>query len=219
MSPLRLFVGHDPREAVGLHAFIQSVLQTTPVPVSITPLSGKTDGTNAFTLARFLVPSLCGFTGHAIWCDGADMLLRADLRELLDFQNWRYAAQVVQHSYTPKHDRKYIGTELEAPNEAYERKNWSSLILWNCEHDANMCLTQKFVEAQSGRFLHRFSWLEDGLIRGLPLEWNWLDEYGWNDSAKLVHYTNGIPGFSHYANAPHSEEWRAALRLSQRGLW
>lgn len=215
---LRLFCGFDPREAVGLHTFIESVLAHASEPVSITPLNGKTDGTNAFTLARFLVPSLCRFEGFAIWADGSDMLFRTDIAKLADVYDPSFACQVVKHDYTPKSDRKYIGTEMEAPNEAYPRKNWSSLILWNCAHHANRTLSKSFVASQSGRYLHRFSWLEDSQIGELPAVWNWLDELGESQEAKIVHWTNGIPGFYHYKSAPHAFEWKDALRAMQRGL-
>lgn len=217
---IRLFVGYDPRESVGLHVFIQSVLEHTYEPVQITPLTGmQGSGTNAFNLSRFLVPSLCKFEGWAIWADGADMLMRVGLDLFMSWAMGPEAVHVVKHEYTPKHNRKYIGTELEAPNEGYPRKNWSSFIIWNCSHSSNRVLTKSFVESQSGRYLHRFGWLKDEEIGELPVNLNWLDEYGENICAKLVHYTNGIPGFQHYANAPHAEEWKKALRDSQRGLW
>ena len=206
---IRLFTGYDDREAVGWHVFCQSVIEKTSGPVAIIPLSGKTDGTNAFTLARFLVPSLCEFQGWAIFADGADMLLRCDLAELWALRDERYAVQVVQHDYKPKHARKYIGTAMEADNGAYPRKNWSSLVLWNCGHKDNAWLTRDAVLAAPGPALHRFSWTKQ--IGALPEQWNVLDELGKDPDAKLVHYTNGIPAFKHYRNAPHATEWREKL--------
>jgi hypothetical protein len=218
---IRLFVGHDPREAVGLTVFLQSVLAHTSEPVSITPLTGNQgSGSNAFNLSRFYVPVLCKFSGWAIWMDGADCLLRSDLAELGDLVDPQYAVQVVKHNYTPKADRKYIGTEMESPNEAYPMKNWSSVILWNCSHHANRALTKSFVKAQSGNYLHRFCWLAEEFIGELPKEWNHLvGEQELNPEAKLAHFTLGIPGFSHYADSDYAEEWKKALRESQRGLW
>lgn len=217
---IRLFCGYDEREAVGMMVFLRSLLEHTKEQVTIVPLAGRTDGTNAFTLARFLVPYFCKFEGHAIWLDGSDMLLRTDLGELWERALFLDSAVgVVQHDYEPRFKVKYVGTELEAPQEAYPRKNWSSLILWNCSHYSNRGLTKSFVQSQSGRYLHRFAWLEDEQIGEVPAEWNWLDEFGPNDYAKLIHYTNGIPGFAHYAGAPHAEEWKDALRKAQRGLF
>jgi hypothetical protein len=221
---IRLFCGYDAREAVGFHAFVQSVVEHSSEPVAITPIySGeRRDGTNAFTYSRFLVPWMCGFEGFALWVDGADMLAAGDLADLWAEREGWYAAKVVKHDYVPKSDRKYVGTEMEAPNEAYPRKQWSSVILWDCEHYLNRVLTPQYVAEHDGAHLHRFGWIPDeqqDQIGELSVKWNWLcDEYGANTSAKLLHWTNGIPGFYAYRDSPHSEEWRAAVRRMQRGL-
>ena len=52
---MKLYAGFDPREAVGFHAFVQSVVETSP-NVAVTPIGGcQGDGSNAFTLARFKI--------------------------------------------------------------------------------------------------------------------------------------------------------------------
>lgn len=209
---IQIFNGYDKREAVGWHAFAQSVIDTGE-QVALIPLHGEQrDGSTTFTYDRFLVPYYCGFTGWAIYADGADMLLRAPISELLAMRDERMAVHVVQHDYRSKHERKYIGTDMESANADYPRKNWSSLILWNCASFLNRRLTPEFVASAPGSYLHRFSWLTDDRIGALPIEWNWLDEYGPNDQAKLYHWTTGMPGFPHYADAPHADEWRAKAR-------
>lgn len=221
---IRLFAGYDAREAVGYHAFVQSVLDGTSETVSLTALGGvgpERDGSNAFTYSRFLVPWLCRFSGMAIFVDGADMLCRGDLAELWALRDPFAAVQVVQHSYQTRHPRKYVGTEMEAENRDYPCKNWSSVVIWNCAHMRNRRLTPEYVAEQSGEYLHRFEWLHDepDLIGELPIEWNWLaDEYGASTTAKLLHWTAGVPGFYAYKDAPHADEWRAAVRKVQRGL-
>jgi hypothetical protein len=209
---LRIFVGYDVREAEGFSRFMRSLLKHASEPISVIPLHGEQrDGTNSFTYSRFLVPYLCDFEGRAIWMDGSDMLLRTDVRKLLTHFELGKAVSVVKHDYQTKHPRKYVGTPMENDNSNYERKNWSSLILWDCGHFQNKCLTPQFVNSNSGDFLHRFHWLKDTRIGSLPLEWNWLcQEYGPNPDAKLLHYTAGIPGFEAYKNSPQAEEWHAA---------
>jgi lipopolysaccharide biosynthesis glycosyltransferase len=165
--------------------------------MAITPLafenSNQGDGTNAFTYARFLVPELCDFSGFAIFADGADMMANADLAELWALRSPEYAVQVVKHDYKTKHPRKYCGTEMESANSDYPRKNWSSLIIWNCEHRAHWDNRAK-LRSRDGAFLHRFGWLKDQDIGELPIEWNWLaDEYGANTKAKLLHRRIGYP--------------------------
>ena len=81
---IRLFAGYETREAVGFHVFAHSVIERASKPIVITPLSAMSmpQGSNAFTLSRFLVPWLCGFKGHAIFADASDMLCLADIAEL-----------------------------------------------------------------------------------------------------------------------------------------
>jgi lipopolysaccharide biosynthesis glycosyltransferase len=211
---LRLFVGYDPREAVAYHVFVQSVLDRTSVPVSITPLhapmlagfDGQRDGTNAFIFSRYLIPALCGFKGWALFVDG-DMLLRADLADLWALRDEGCAVQVVKHDYQTRHPRKYLGSPLENDNVDYPRKNWSSVVLWNCAHPSNAVLTREFVEDVGGAFLHRFMWLKDAEIGPLPAQWNALIGEQYCPDAKLAHYTLGVPGFKRYRQEQHACGW------------
>jgi lipopolysaccharide biosynthesis glycosyltransferase len=150
-----------------------------------------TDGSNQFIYSRFLVPHLMEYKGWAIFMDG-DMLLRDDIEKLWALRDESKAVMIVKHDYKTKMTEKYLGSK----NEDYPRKNWSSVILWNCEHAANKVVTTEFIENATGAQLHRFTWLTDDLIGELPAEWNWLDvEYDRNLLAKLVHYTLGTPCF------------------------
>jgi len=203
---------------VGFHAFQQSVLEHSSIPVAFIPLRGEQrDGTNVFTYERFRIP-LGDFCGPAIFADASDMLCRADIAELLSLYDETKAVQVVKHSYQTKHPRKYVGTEMESPNESYPRKNWSSLILWNAGHKAHVRAAEK-LRGYDGAYLHRFAWLDDEQIGELPAQWNHLvGEQDYDPGAKLCHFTVGIPGFTHYAHCDYADEWRDAVRKSQRGL-
>ncbi len=222
-EPIRLVVGFDPREAVAYHTFCQSVLEKASVPVSFLPLAVNSlagyqethvDGSNQFIYSRFLTPYLCGFEGWAIFADG-DMVCRADIRELWDLRDPSKAVQVVQHDYQTRQNVKYLGNR----NENYPRKNWSSVILWNCGHPAHRILTPERVRDSTGAFLHRFSWLQDDQVGALPAEWNWLAiEYPDNPQAKLVHYTLGTPCFSDYAKTEMAEDWHATYRRAVQGF-
>lgn len=216
---IRLFTGFDQREAHGWHTFTQSVIERTSVLVAHIPLAFENgimqkDGTNAFTYARFLVPELCSFSGWAIFADGADMLAHGDLAALWAMRDTKYAVQVVKHDYKTRHPMKYVGTEMEAGNSDYPRKNWSSLILWNCAHMAHFNAREK-LRSESGSYLHRFGWLRDEEIGELPIEWNWLpQEQGANTKAKLLHFTAGLPSIYAYRLSPHAEEWWATCARS-----
>lgn len=213
----RLFTGYDKREADGWHVFIQSLIETSTNYRLMPPLSGKQgDGTNTFTYERFRVPELCNWAGPAIFVDASDMLLLADISELAEHFDKTKAVQVVQHDYRTRHARKYVGTAMEAANSDYDRKNWSSVILWNCGHEAHWKAHNRLrnaIEARDGTFLHRFGWLEDKHIGELPTAWNWLaDEFGEHKDAKLIHWTAGMPGFKHYRNSPMSNHWHQTAR-------
>jgi hypothetical protein len=213
-----LFAGFDPREAAVYHVFCQSVIENTTIPVSFIPLHQKTllfdgqqDGTNAFTYSRYLVPYLCEFEGWAMFCDG-DMVVRSDLTELWNQRDTQYAVQVVKHDYETKESKKYIGTPMENSNINYPRKNWSSVMLWNCAHPSNRILSPDFVGDAGGAVLHRFQFLEDREIGELAPKWNHLvREQEFDASAKLVHWTLGSPGFEHYARDDYHREWNHYL--------
>jgi lipopolysaccharide biosynthesis glycosyltransferase len=212
---VNLYVGYDPRESVAYHVFCQSVIDTSSVPVKFIPLhremlqgfDGQRDGTNAFIFSRYLIASLQGFEGWAIFADG-DMLFRRDIAQLMALKDERYAVQVVKHGYKTKHPRKYIGTSMESPNEDYPCPNWSSVMLINCQHYGWRHITPSLIETVPGSHLHRFQFLEDRYVGELPAGWNHLaDEMGQNDDAKLLHWTAGIPAWAHYKDAPHAVDW------------
>jgi len=116
----------------------------------------------------------------------------------------------VHHDYQTRAADKYLGSR----NANYPRKNWSSVVLWNCAHPANRAVTPGFVMEATGAQLHRFTWLSDADIGVLPIEWNWLpDEFGANDDARLVHFTLGAPCFHEYATVPMAAEWHRERQL------
>lgn len=213
-NTIRVFLGYDERERNGFHVCMQSILDQSLYPfISFHPLKGdQRDGTNAFTYARFLIPWLCNYKGWAIFLDGSDMLVRNEIAQLYVMRDSRYAVQVVKHDYKTKHPRKYKGTAMEADNADYPRKNWSSVVLWNCGHISNMGLTPDAIRDLPGSFLHRFEWLKDEEIGELPPDWNVLiGEQEAITRTKIAHYTVGIPHIPAYAGEPFADEYRAVL--------
>jgi len=220
---IRIVVGYDQKESVAYHVFTQSVLEKSSAPISFIPLSVNTlkiykethaDGSNEFIYSRFLTPFLMNFSGWAIFADG-DMVCNSDIAELWALRDENKAVQVVKHNYKTKKTVKYLGNK----NEDYPRKNWSSLILWNCGHPDNKILTPKFIQEKLGSFLHRFSWLDDSHIGELPLEWNWLAiEYPDNPNANIVHYTLGTPCFREYSQGSMADYWHAVYQRVNQGM-
>lgn len=220
---LKIFIGFDQKEAVAYHTFVQSLIDNSTIPLSIVPLAennlnvyseNHTDGTNKFTYSRFLVPYLMDFSGWAIFADG-DMVCLSDIKILKNYFDPKFAVQVVKHDYKTKHKLKYLGQK----NDNYPRKNWSSVILWNCSHPKNKILTPTLINQKNGAFLHRFKWLQDNEIGSIPKTWNWLAiEYPEKENLKLIHYTLGTPCFKDYENTSLSSYWKKSYLNSREGL-
>ncbi len=219
---INVFVGFDQLEAIAYHVFCQSVLEKSTSLINFTPLAHQNlnffknhdDGSNKFIYSRFLTPFLNEYSGWAIFADG-DMVCNHDITELWNLKDPSKAVQVVKHEYKTKKTVKYLGNK----NEDYPRKNWSSLVLWNCEHPANKILTPEFIQDKPGSFLHRFSWLDDSQIGELPIEWNWLAiEYPNNPAAKIIHYTLGTPCFKEYSTTSQADIWQQAYKKTNEGF-
>lgn len=217
---IRIFIGYDPRESIAYHVCCNSLIRHSSTTLNITPLAlnnisdfveTHADGSNQFIYSRFLIPHLMNYEGWALFIDG-DMIVRSDIQELWTMRDESKAVMCVHHDYKTKMQTKYLG----AKNQNYPRKNWSSVVLWNCGHPANKDVTLEFVQNSSGAQLHRFTWLKDDQIGELPKIWNWLpDEFGPNLDAKLLHYTLGTPCFVEFADTPMGSEWHRERILTE----
>ena len=215
-----IYIGYDPREAVVFHTCANSIIRHSSRPVSIIPLAlnllseykeNHSDGSNDFIYSRFLVPWLNRFHGWAIYLDG-DMVVQTDIAELWDLRDHTKDIMVVKHNYKTRRERKYLNNT----NQDYPRKNWSSVVMWNCQNYPTRMLTPEFVAKSTGSFLHRFEWLQDDRIGDLPMEWNWLpDELGENPNAKLLHWTLGAPCFNEFRDTEQAEVWLHENKLMQ----
>lgn len=232
-KPLTVYVGYDQRERRAYEVAAASLERHASLPVRVVPLdqvrlrarglysrqwypddAGRPRDaidhrpfSTEFAFTRFLVP-LLHQVGAALFVD-CDVLFRRDVVELLDLFDPRYAAQVVKHDHVPRNAVKMDGQAQEV----YERKNWSSVVLWNADHHGNDRLTLECVNRRHGGWLHGFRWLADEEIGGLPFEWNWLEgaSHPLEDPA-LVHFTNGGPWFPGYGDVAFADEWRSYER-------
>ena len=161
-------------------------------------------------IARFFVPYLFKYSGWVLSAD-CDILVRDDLAKLFALADPKYAVMVVKHRQPDTGDVKMDG-QIQT---AYARKNWSSVILWNCGHPAHLVLrpgTFGILNRWPGRDLHAFKWLKDEEIGSLPPRWNHLvGVSGVEFGASLVHFTLGTPDMPGYENQPFADEWLAAL--------
>jgi len=209
---LRVFIGYDPAETVAYHVLCHSIQRRATVPVSFTPINkrnipefqrGKEDGSTEFSFSRFLTPYLAGYTGQAIFMD-CDMLVTCDIKEILDQCDLHHDIFVVKHDYKPRTESKFLGNTQSL----YPRKNWSSLIVFNCFASSCRKLTPEVVNNASGAYLHQFRWCDDLRIGELSADWNHLvGKYHENPEAKIVHYTLGTPCFEGYDDQEWAGEW------------
>lgn len=170
--------------------------------ISAAPMSTE------FAISRFLTPHLAG-EGLALFMD-ADMLVRQSLVPLFDYarDHPEFAVCCVKHNFDPPEGVK-MDRQIQT---RYARKNWSSVMLFNCAHPANRGLTVELVNTVPGRDLHRFCWLEDHEIGGLPPRFNYLVGHTKLDvEPTIVHFTDGIPTMEGYADVEYADEWRAAM--------
>ena len=216
---LRVFIGYDPVETVAWHTFAQSILRQSSIPIALVPVNIRNLGgiftrprdakqSNEFSFSRFLVPHLSGYDGLSVFFD-CDMLLRCDIAELLEVpkQQPGKAVYVVKHDYQPRDDIKYLNTVQYR----YPRKNWSSVVLWDCGHPSNRTVTADYVNTTEALNLHRFLWLKDEEIGELNVRWNWLvGEYDEPPAdVKNVHWTIGGPYFTEFSQSDFAGEWFA----------
>jgi hypothetical protein len=158
-----------------------------------------------FAISRFLVPHLAK-SGWALFAD-SDVIFRTNVNVLFRLADPTKALMCVQHDYQPRNETKK-GGQLQT---VYSRKNWSSVMLFNCDHPANQKLTVEMVNTVPGRDLHRFCWLDDAQIGALPKEWNYLVGHTKLNGQKpaLVHFTEGLPDLPGYEDQEFADEWRA----------
>ncbi|MGA1111834.1 MAG: glycosyltransferase [Ilumatobacteraceae bacterium] len=216
---IRVFIGYDENESVAYHVLSHSILRHASQPVSITPLVKQHMGnfyarerspieSTDFSFTRFLVPYLSGYSGWSIFMD-CDMLMTTDIAELWALRDEEYAVMCVKHDYVARDDVKFLG----ATQTKYEKKNWSSVMMFN--NASCTALTPKVVAEESGLFLHQYKWLgSDDQIGALPTTWNYLvGEMTMSSTPKLIHYTLGGPYFDSYRECEYAQLWFAERAL------
>lgn len=167
-----------------------------------------------FAISRFFTPILAE-SGWALFAD-CDMLKRPvgptlwDLFHQMEREHSDQAIVCVKHDHVPITVTKMDGQVQST----YARKNWSSFMMFNCDHPANRALTVELINSVPGRDLHRFCWIEDeSLIGELDPAWNYLVGSTKIDHPAInVHFTEGLPNLPGYENCEFAEEWRVAYR-------
>ena len=239
-----VYIGYDPREQAAYDVCVASILDHASGPVNILPINqtalrrsglytrawdtkdgqkydlidGKPFSTE-FSFSRFLVPILNQFEGKALFMD-CDMFVRSDILELWDVCTNNKPLWCVHHDYAP-HDPVKMDGVIQTQ---YGMKNWSSFMMFNCDHKANARLSTYDVSNKSGNWLHTFQWLKDYYgatshvlsIGKINEEWNWLDGHSSTDiKPKNVHFTTGGPWFDEWTPSRDTDNIYADKWLSR----
>lgn len=229
----QIFLGYDPRETEAFVVARRSLRRNSfgsPIhPIDLAELrriglytrpTSIVDGklwddiseapmSTEFAISRFLTPILAK-DGWAIFMD-CDVIARRNLASMVAEFDPSKALMCVQHDYEPAETVKMDGQEQTR----YARKNWSSVMAFNCDHPANKALTVEMINTVPGRDLHRFCWLEDDLIGAISPDWNYLVGVTKDvEEPGIVHFTNGGPWLDAYRNVPFADEW-----LRERRRW
>lgn len=241
-TALNVVIGYDPREWEAYQVCEHSLLRHASKPVNVVKLDlttlretglydrpfrvsetgqmwderDKRPFSVAFSFSRFLVPFIV--RGPALFVD-CDFLFRQDVAQLFAEFDPLMAVQVVKHDHQPPGAKKMDNIAQGR----YNRKNWSSCVMWNTEHHANRSLTVAAVNSWAGLDLHGFKWLPDCYIGSLPEKWNWLADAsptcgGNPDDIGAIHYTSGGPWFDHMQDCPFAAEWLEERRLMRRAM-
>lgn len=211
-DPLKVYIGWDQREQRSVAVADASLRKRSSKPLSIThlklsklaaaglvrrPMDGRGNlydlhsqayCSTQFAISRFVVP-LLAHSGWALFVD-ADVVFLDDVAKLFALADDKYAVMVVPHPALQE-----AGTKMDGQIQyQYSRKNESSVMLINANHQANSRLSLQDINERPGRDLHQFYWLNDFEIGYLPSRWNWL--VGVEDkpeSIGIAHFTLGTP--------------------------
>lgn len=173
-----------------------------------------------FTYTRFLVPFLNNYEGVAIFCD-SDFLYKYDIEELLQFYDSSKAVMCVKHEQKCKSPIKFSGL----PQKDYPRKNWTSLMIFNCSHPSCKNLNLKTINNATPKFLHQMEWCKDEEIGEIPFCYNYLLGYYHSNDAKAVHFTEGGPWNIEWHNSMlpkeciheiYGDEWMSYLTHDEK---
>ena len=216
---IRIYIGYDSHQENAYDVCKYSIKKNSKLKnIQIIPLMKnylkkadfyfRNDDQNCsteFAFTRFLVPFLNNYQGWALFCD-SDFLWTCDINELFNNLDSNIAVKCVKHDYTPKTNVKMNGKSQTF----YPRKNWSSMMVFNCSHPSCKILNLENVNTKPGSWLHRFQWCKDEEIQEVSPKYNCLVGY-YDDTIqnpKAIHFTDGGPWHPGYENVKYADLWK-----------
>ncbi len=171
-----------------------------------------------FSHTRFLVPELWRNlsdhtkSNYTMFVD-CDFLFRRDVKEVFDHvesqrlrDGYDHPIYCIKHNYKPEAKTKMEGYQQYV----YNKKLWSSLMVFNMVSPDNDLLTTDLVNTDDGRNLHGFNWIENELrIGAIPESWNFLPDHSEKNVKEInaIHYTEGGPWLPHLRNCKYADLW------------
>ena len=217
---ITVFIGYDSTQQLAFNICKYSIKKHSKTKIKFVPLMKKylinsdlyyrtddQDASTEFAFTRFLVPYLCDYKGWALFCD-SDFLWTSDVGELFQDLYENIAVKCVKHDYTPTSELKMEGKKQTI----YPRKNWSSMMVFNCTHPSCKNLTIENINTKSGAWLHRFEWCLDYEILEVKPEYNCLVGYYDIDNPKAIHFTDGGPWLDGYEDVKFADLWKKYLK-------
>jgi len=225
---MRVYVGYDPREEPAVDVACRTLKKVSGITAELLRSDRLADAgllwritdhrggqaydlisnapkSTAFAASRFLTPILCQ-SGWALFTD-CDVVFLRDPREMVNEIEFGKAVYVVQHDYTPASHWK-MDSQVQTH---YARKNWSSVMLFDCGHPANRRLSLHDINTRPGRDLHGLYWVNDAEIGALDPAWNWLvGEQPRPERLGIAHMTLGGPWIEGWKGGEFDAEWFAA---------
>lgn len=212
---VKLFIGHDSKQTSVADTCRLSIEDYSKIRVETIHLTSvvsrgyfwreQAEGSTEFAFTRFLTPYLKGFYGYAIFCD-SDFIWNCDPLELLDVIDPTKAVSVVKHNIQKDQIKPF---KMDGQKQSwYPRKNWSSLMVFNCDHAFTKRLTPQVVSESPAGYLHEFNWCDDQYIGSIPHTYNYLVGY-YNDEVnpKAIHFTDGGPWHPGYENVEFADRF------------
>lgn len=217
---LNVYIGYDTNRSIVHDVCRYSIQKRTSEKINFHKIGSsilskkdwwkiESQNSTEFSNNRFLTPYLNNFKDLSIFMDD-DFLCNCDIKELLNYYDERYSVMVVKH-------KNYISSKnikMENKNQTnYDRKNWSSLMIFNNSHPDVKKLTPEYVNNSHPLNLHQFGWT--GEIGEISKEYNYLvdeNEYMQSDCVKFFHFTLGGPWYDDYKKCTHSELWLQEMK-------
>lgn len=224
---MRIYIGYDSREqdayAVAEKTARAYGCEVTPVYEDMLRVAGlltrpvdrrslmwdfnsSAPQSTEFAVSRFWVPLLA----HSGWCLAVDcdVVFMRDPHEIEKYADPEKAVMVVKHPMLPDTGKSKMDGQVQT---VYQRKNWSSVVYWNCDHIANRRLNVTTLNQWPGRDLHGFRWLADSEIGELPDAANWLVNVREKPPNPIIaHFTLGVPTMPGHEHDEYAEIWTEA---------